>query len=142
MFASLARICELIDTRAPNMFPFKDIAMHSEQRRSLSRIYAELHLLHSKGLGEQNENILFGRLKPLLDSHASSKEPREIYETMLSVTMDIVTAFPIRATRFLQFPARCRAEKAATQAISKPLSLRFLCAEIAGYLVILREARR
>jgi len=79
--------------RMPNMFTFEDFEMHSERRRALSRIYSKSHLLHSKNLRAQNEHVIFRRLKPILDSHASSGEPLEVFETMLSVAMDIVTAF-------------------------------------------------
>ncbi|OCK82392.1 cytochrome P450 monooxygenase [Lepidopterella palustris CBS 459.81] len=77
----------------PNMFTFGDFSLHSERRRALSRIYSKTHLIHSEPLKRQNEAILYGRLTGILKKHAETGEPLEIFGTMLSTTMDIVTAF-------------------------------------------------
>ncbi|KAF4633423.1 hypothetical protein G7Y89_g4693 [Cudoniella acicularis] len=77
----------------PNMFTFEDSQAHGSRRRALSRIYSKTSLLSSPVVRAEGEAILRERLLPILANHARSGEPLEAFETMLSATMDVVTAF-------------------------------------------------
>jgi hypothetical protein len=59
----------------------------------MSRVYSKSNLFSCPVLKEQNEYILGTRLQSLLEEHAKSEKPVEIFTTMLGITMDVVTAF-------------------------------------------------
>lgn len=75
------------------MFSFENHRLHSDRRRLMSRVYSKSNLFSCPVLKEQNEYILGTRLQSLLEEHAKTEKPVEVFTTMLGITMDVVTAF-------------------------------------------------
>ena len=85
------------------MFSSLDSKSHAARKRMLASVYSKSFLHSSSGLEGQSVEILYGRLLPLLDRHAASLQPLDMYEIFLATSMDFITAYLFGLSGFANF---------------------------------------
>ncbi len=70
----------------------------------LSKIYSKSYLESSSDMHELSQEIIFGRLLPIIESSAMERTPIDVFDLNLAITMDSMTAyiFGLPGSNFLQ----------------------------------------
>ena len=76
-----------------NMFSTKESGPHSARKRMLSHVYAKSYLQSSPNMAFVIQNVIYGRLLPLLQVKERMGLPVNIRRTLESTTMDLVTGY-------------------------------------------------
>ncbi|KAK2796753.1 hypothetical protein FQN50_009434 [Emmonsiellopsis sp. PD_5] len=71
-----------------NIFTFEDNATHSARKRLISNTFSKSYVMASPTARASTREVLFRRLLPILDQHASSGKPIEMLEMNYSYSMD------------------------------------------------------
>ncbi|PGH15166.1 hypothetical protein AJ79_02531 [Helicocarpus griseus UAMH5409] len=71
-----------------NIFTFEDNAMHASRKRLISNTFSKSYVMSSQAARAATREVLFRRLLPLLDQHASAGKPLEMLEMNYSYSMD------------------------------------------------------
>ncbi|MCJ1342656.1 hypothetical protein MMC31_000843 [Peltigera leucophlebia] len=90
-----------------NMFSMIDSSSHSIRKRLMSNAYSKSFLQASSDLRELSQEIIFGRLLPIIESSAADQRPLDVLDLNLASTMDLMTAYFFgfsNSTNFLQDP--------------------------------------
>ena len=89
------------------MFSMTDSSSHSVRKRLMSNVYSKSFLQSSSDLRELSQEIVFGRLLPIIESSAADPTPVDVLDLNLASTMDLMTAYVFglsNSTKFLQDP--------------------------------------
>lgn len=89
------------------MFSMIDSSSHSVRKRMMSNVYSKSFLQSSSDLRKLSQEIIFGRLLPIIESSAADRTPLDVFDLNLASTMDLMTAYVFgfsNSTNFLQDP--------------------------------------